>query len=80
MAHKLVKNFGGEVNALAFLRINYAFSKNGQGDADGESKRHDLAEKKLQREMIKWNEDRMKRLDFTDQRLRQKHASTMLMK
>ena len=49
-----------------------------------ECKRHDLALKKLQRAMDKWNEDRMKRLDFINKRLREKneagYTSTTLMK
>ena len=37
-----------------------------------ERKRHDLAEEKLQRVRRKWNEDRMKRHDFINRRLREK--------
>ena len=48
------------------------------------SKRHDLAEEKLQRVKYEYNEDRMKRLDFINQRFRrkikQKHISTILIK
>ena len=40
-----------------------------------ECKRHDLALKKLQRAMDKWNEDRMKRLDFINKRLREKNEA-----
>ena len=40
-----------------------------------ECKRHDLALKKLQRERDKWNEDRMKRLDFINRRLREKNEA-----
>ena len=36
-----------------------------------ERKRHDLALEKLQRARDKWNEDRMKRLDFINKRLRE---------
>ena len=49
-----------------------------------ERKRHDLTLEKLQRTRDKWNEDRMKRLDFINKRLREKneagHTSTTLMK
>ena len=37
-----------------------------------ERKRHDFAEEKLQRARDKRNEDRMKRLDFINKRLREK--------
>lgn len=37
-----------------------------------EFKQHDLAQDKLHRAKFKWNEDRMTRLHFTNQRLRQK--------
>ena len=55
-----------------------------RNDGAKERKRHDLAEEKLQKTRDKWNEDRMKRLDFINKRLhekmRQGHISTMLMK
>ena len=38
-----------------------------------ERKRHYLALEKLQKERDKWNEDRMKRLDFINKRLREKN-------
>ena len=38
-----------------------------------EQKRHDLAEEKLLRARDKWNEARMKRLEFTNKRLREKN-------
>ena len=57
------------VNALAFSGNNFIFSR--LTDHRGkERKRHDLAEEKLQRAREKWNEDRMKRLDFINKRLR----------
>ena len=37
-----------------------------------EFKQHDLAQDKLHRAKFKWNEDRMTRLHFTNQSLRQK--------
>ena len=40
-----------------------------------ECKRHDLAEEKLQRARDKRNEDRMKRLDFINKRLREKNEA-----
>ena len=43
--------------------------------AQKKRKRHDLAEEKLQRVKDKWNEDRMKRLDFINKRLREKNEA-----
>ena len=40
-----------------------------------ECKRHDFAEEKLQRVRDKWNQDRMKRLDFINKRLREKNEA-----
>ena len=80
----LLFTFGGAVaNALAFSGTNFVFSRLTDHDEE-ERKRHDLAEEQLQRARDKWNEDRMKQLDFINKRLREKmkqgHASTMLMK
>ena len=70
-------------SATAFGGTNIAFSII-TNHGTNECKRHDLAEKKLQRARDKWNEDRMKRLDFVNKRLRKKmrqgHTSTTLMK
>ena len=38
-------------------------------------KRHDLAQEKFQRARDKWNENRMKRLDFITKRLREKNEA-----
>ena len=40
-----------------------------------ERKRHDLPLEKFQRARDKWNEDRMKRLDFINKRLREKNEA-----
>ena len=41
------------------------------GHGEEERKRHDYAHERLQRARDKWNEDRMKRLDFINKRLRE---------
>ena len=46
-----------------------------RNDGEKERKRHDLAEEKLQKTRDKWNEDRMKRLDFINKRLREKNEA-----
>ena len=46
-----------------------------RNDGAKERKRHDLAEEKLQKTRDKWNEDRMKRLDFINKRLREKNEA-----
>ena len=61
---------GAGINAAAFGGISLAFSML-RNDGAKERKRHDLTEEKLQRTRGKWNEDRMKRPDFTNKRLRE---------
>ena len=59
------------VNALAFSGTNYLFSKfSDHGEA--ERRRQDIALEVLQRDRDKWNQDRMKRLDFINKRLKDK--------
>ena len=48
--------FGAGSNALVFIGTTYA--------VEVEHKHHDLTEEKLQKARDKWNEDRMKQLDF----------------
>ena len=59
------------INAVAFSKKNYIFSQfSGHGEA--ERKRHDLAIEELQKDREKWNQERLKRLDFINKRLRDK--------
>ena len=59
------------INALAFSGTNYTFSKfSDHGEA--ERKRHDIALEDLQRDRDEWNQERLKRLDFINKRLRDK--------
>ena len=44
-------------------------------DGGKERKRDDLVEEKLQKARDQWNDDRMKRLDFINKRLRQKNEA-----
>ena len=62
MATLLFTVDGAVVNALAFSGTNFV---------EEECKRHNLALEKLQRARGKWNENRMKRLDFINKRLRE---------
>ena len=63
---------GAVVNALAFTSTNFIFSRLTDHGVK-EHNRHDLAQEKLQRARDKWNEDRMKRIDFINKRLREKN-------
>ena len=74
MASLLFTVGGALVNALAFSTTNFVFSRLTVHGAK-ERKRHDLAVKNLQRARKKWNEDRMKRLDFINKRLREKNEA-----
>ena len=70
MASLLFTIGGAVVNALAFSGTSFVFSKlTDRGEE--ERKRHDLALEKLQKSRGEWNEGRMKRLDFTNKRLRE---------
>ena len=65
MASVLFTIGGAVVNTyFVFSRLTYHGAE--------ERKRHDLALEKLQKERDEWNEDRMKRLDFINKRLREK--------
>ena len=59
------------VNALTFSDTNFVFSRL-TDHGEEERKRHDLAHEKLQRARDEWNNDRMKRLDLINKRLREK--------
>ena len=73
MATTIAMMIGGAVtNALAFSGSNYLFGQMGSG----ERKRHDLAIEKLQHERDKFNQERLERIDYINQRLMaQGHAS-----
>ena len=63
---------GALTNALAFSGSNFLFS---QMSGSTERKRHNLAMEQLQHERDIWNEQRLKRIDFINQRLqKQGHA------
>ena len=70
MASLLFTVGGAVVNALAFSGTYFVFNRLTDHGAE-EPKKHDLAEEKLQRARDKWNEDRMKQLDFFNKRLRE---------
>ena len=71
MASLLLTIGGAVVNALAFSDTNFVYSRF-RDNGGKERKRHDLAEEQEQRATDKWNEDRMKWLDFINKRLREK--------
>ena len=66
--------FSSVFSATAFGGTNLVFSMLTDHGAK-ERKRHDLALENLQRARDKWNEDRMKRLDFINKRLREKNEA-----
>ena len=74
MASLLFTVGGAVVNALAFSSTNFVFSRVTDHGAE-ERKRYDLVLEKLQRARDEWNEDRMKRLDFINKRLREKNEA-----
>ena len=69
MASLLAIGANAAVKALAFSGTDYLFSKfSDHGEA--EQKRHDIALEDLQRDRDKWNQERLRRLDFINKRLR----------
>lgn len=73
MATAIAMMVGGALtNALAFSGSNFLFS---QLSGSAERKRHNLAMEKLQRERDVWNEQRLERIDFINQKLKKEgHA------
>ena len=74
MATLLFTIGGAVVNALAFSGTNFVFSQL-TDHGEEERKRHDLALEKFQMARNKWNENRMKRLDFINKRLREQNKA-----
>ena len=74
MASVLLTIRGAVMNALAFSGTNFLFIKVSD-HGKKERKRHDSALEKLQRARNKRNEDRMKRIDFINKRLREKNKA-----
>lgn len=69
----LVMMVGGALtNALAFTGSNFIFSKL---SSDAERKRHDLAIEKLQFDRDEWNEQRLKYLDYANNKLKEEANS-----
>ena len=62
------------MNALAFTGTDFIFNRITDHGVK-ERKRHDLAEEKLQRRRNNGNEERMKRIDFINKRLREKNET-----
>jgi hypothetical protein len=57
---------GALTNALAFSGSSFLFS---QMSGDQERKRHNLATERLQHDRDKWNEARLKNIDYINQKL-----------
>ena len=66
--------FSAGINAVAFTGASAGFSML-RNDGEKERKGHDLEEEQFQRAMDKWNENRMKRLDFINKRLREQNKA-----
>ena len=74
MASLLYTIGGAAVNALAFSGTNFAFRRL-TDHGKQERKRHDLALENLQRARDQCIEDRMKRIDFINKRLREQNKA-----
>ena len=65
---------GAGINAAAFGGAGLGFSML-KDDSEKKRKRHDLAEEQLQKARGELNEDRMKRLDFINKRVREENEA-----
>ena len=72
MASLLFTISGAVVNALAFSGTNFVFSRL-IDHGEEECKRLDLALERLQRARDEWDQNRLKRLDLINKRLREKN-------
>ena len=70
-------NNGKLAITIAFSGTNFVFSRL-TDHGEEERKRHDLALEGLQKARDKWNEDRIKRLDFINRRLLEKNEARTL--
>ena len=66
---------GALVNALAFTGSNFLISSISQKRVDEERKRHDLALEQLAQAKQQWEKQRVKYLDYLNQRMRQQKLS-----
>ena len=66
--------FSAGINVVAFTSASADFSML-RNDVGKERKRHDLAEGQEDRARDIWNENRMKRLDFINKRLREQNKA-----
>ena len=70
MASLLFAVGGTVVNALVFSGTNFVFNRL-TDHGEEECRRYDITLERLQKARGGWNEDRMKRLDFINKRLRE---------
>ena len=74
MASLLAIGISAAINSVAFSGTNYLFSKiSDHGEA--ERKRHDLAVEELEKDRNEWNKQRIEKLDFINNRLKEKKRS-----
>ena len=61
------------VNAIAFTAGNALYDKYGRGDGSEERLKHDKATEDLQKASTEWNEKRAEKLDWINNKLRDKN-------
>ena len=77
MASLLFTISGAVVNALAFSGTNFVFSRL-IDHGEEECKRLDLALERLQRARDEWDQNRLKRLDLINKRLREENEARVM--
>ena len=68
---------GAVVNGLAFTGTGYLFKSLDKNGYNAEMKRHDLAQEKLQKSSVKWEEERKQAIDFANLMLKAEHNAAI---
>ena len=68
---------GALVNAFAFTGSGYLFKVFDKNGYEAEMKRHNLAQEKLQKASIEWEEHRKQIIDFVNLELKREHESAV---
>ena len=68
---------GALINGLAFTGSGYLFKSFDKGGYEKEIKRHNLAQEKLQKASIAWEEERKQNIDFVNLQLKKEHNAAI---
>jgi hypothetical protein len=69
--------FGAVVNAFPFTGSSYLFKKLDNDGYEKESKRHNLAQEKLQKATSEWVEHRKQTIDYANLQIKREHDAAI---